>query len=156
MGYNLITAPSYEKAKGKTLFLAGGITNCPDWQKTALACLDQKLWAYSPLLTVFNPRRENFPIGDPDASREQITWEYTRLRESDMIMFWFSRGSLNPIVLYELGMWGNSRVKDIYIGCDPGYERISDVHIQTELARPDINIKWSIPVLAGEIAEKVV
>jgi hypothetical protein len=25
---------------------------------------------------LFNPRRENFPINDPNASKEQIEWEY--------------------------------------------------------------------------------
>jgi 5,10-methenyltetrahydromethanopterin hydrogenase len=91
-------------------------------------------------VSLFNPRRDNFPINDPNASKEQIKWEFDALADADMIIFWFSRGSLNPIVLYELGMWGNSRDIPIVIGIDDGYERRQDVEIQTELAREDVLI----------------
>ena len=117
------------------LFLAGGITNCPDWQKEVieeLKIIDN--------LTIYNPRRANFPIGDPDAAEQQITWEFNQLRDADIVIFWFSRGSLNPIVLYELGMWGNSNERPILIGIDPEYERKQDVVIQTTLARPEVPI----------------
>ena len=87
-------------------------------------------------LTVYTPRRKNFPINDPNAAEEQIAWEFQHLKEADILFFWFSRGSLNPIVLYELGMWCNSGKKLALIGIDPEYERKQDVIIQTKLARP--------------------
>ena len=119
------------------IFLAGGISNCPDWQSEAIEHFTA-LSNYN--FTLYNPRRENFPINDPNASEQQIVWEYNHLRDSDIILYWFARGSLNPIVLYELGMWGNSRDKTIFIGIDPEYERKHDVEIQTKLARPEIII----------------
>lgn len=116
-----------------TLFLAGGITNCPNWQKEMVELLNHLD------ITVYNPRRENFPIDDPNAAFEQIKWEFTELDRVDMILFWFSRGSLNPIVLFEYGKWlMNTRnkapeYKTIFIGIDPEYERRRDVEIQTQL-----------------------
>jgi len=68
-----------------------------------------------------------------------------------MISFWFSRGSLNPIVLYELGIHGNSGKRLIFIGMDKEYERQQDVIIQTKLARPDIKIVYSLKDLANQI-----
>ena len=130
----IIEAPneiySIKNNRNKKLFLAGGITNCPDWQSNMVQLLE-------PIqnLTVYNPRRKNFPIHDPNAAEEQITWEYNHLRDSDIILFWFSRGSLNPIVLYELGRWGNSSDKPIIIGLDEEYERKQDVIVQTMLSR---------------------
>ena len=122
-----------------SLFLAGGITNCPNWQRDMISKL-AKADDFDHL-TIFNPRRDNFDIKDPNAAEQQIVWEYRRLREADLIAFWFAKGSLNPIVLYELGMWCNSRPDDpCFIGIDPEYERKQDVVLQTKLARPGLPI----------------
>ena len=102
-------------------------------------------------LAIYNPRRKNFPINDLHASEAQITWEFEKLRDADMIAFWFSKGSLNPIVLYELGKWGNSSSKPIIVGVDDGYERFMDVEIQTNLARPDIRIQFTLKDFIDEI-----
>jgi hypothetical protein len=136
---------SLENNKNIKLFLAGGITNCPDWQKEIISYLSEM-----DNLTIYNPRRENFPINNPKASEEQITWEYNHLRDADIILFWFSCGSLNPIVLYELGRWGNSTNKEIIIGIDPEYERQQDVIIQIKLSRPKVRIVYDLKDLALE------
>jgi len=122
---------SLENNRNRKIFLAGGITNCPDWQKELI----DKLKDINGI-TLYNPRRADFPIDDPNAAEEQITWEFNKLKEADMIVYWFSRGSLNPIVLYELGKWGflSSTPKTTVIGIDPEYERKQDVVIQTRLA----------------------
>jgi len=51
------------------IFLAGGITNCPDWQSEIVDSLQNFD------ITLLNPRRKKFPINDPGASKEQISWE---------------------------------------------------------------------------------
>jgi len=137
---------SVENNENVKLFLAGGISNCPDWQ----AVLIDDIKAI-PNLTVYNPRRKNFPIGDPNAAEQQITWEFNHLRDADVVIFWFSKGSLNPIVLYELGMWGNSNNRPMIVGIDEGYERKQDVEIQTRLSRPNIPIVYSLE----EMSEKI-
>ena len=147
----IIEAPneiySTENNRNVKLFLAGGITNCPDWQSYVVEELRS-----IPNLTVYNPRRKNFPIHDKTAAETQITWEFHQLKNADMIMFWFSRGSLNPIVLYELGMHGNAfDGRPTFIGIDPEYERGQDVRIQTELAKPGMPIFDSIDDMIAQI-----
>jgi hypothetical protein len=129
----IIIAPNlYSKTEREvSLFLAGDITNCPDWQDY-LSILLRKIED----LVIYNPRRSNFPVCNPNASKEQIKWEYDHLKKADIISFWFSHGSDNPIVLYELGKWCNSedgRNKITVIGIDPNYSRKQDVIIQTQL-----------------------
>jgi hypothetical protein len=146
----VVTAPDYTQYNGKSIFLAGGITNTPDWQ-TDLIDMLRKINLGKEQVILYNPRCKNFPIHDPNASQEQITWEFRKLQSSDMIIFWFCRGSINPIVLYELGMWGNSRPSPISIGVDPLYERKQDVIIQTRLARPTIEVRTSLVGIAKDI-----
>jgi len=62
------TNQSIENNKIK-IFLAGGITNCPDWQKIIIDKIKHTSNPYQKTslknVTIFNPRRENFPIEDP-------------------------------------------------------------------------------------------
>ena len=94
-----IECPTEYTGKKQSLFLAGGITDCPDWQKDLVQLLS------STNLMLLNPRRAHFPIHDPTASQVQIKWEYRHLHKADMISFWFPKETLCPIVLYELGAW---------------------------------------------------
>ena len=146
----VVTAPDYNYYEGKSIFLAGGITSCPLWQNDLIDML-RKMDLGKEQVVLYNPRRKNFPIHDPNASNEQITWEYKKLRDSEMVIFWFCRGSINPIVLYELGMWGNSRATPIAIGVDPLYERKQDVIIQTGLARPALEVRTTLKAIADDI-----
>jgi hypothetical protein len=135
------------------VFLAGGITNCPDWQQDAIDTF-KMIEAYD--FTLYNPRRKNFPIGDPMAAEQQIAWEYEHLEKADIILYWFSKGSLNPIVLYELGRWGNSSNKIISIGCDEGYERTQDVTIQTRLSRPYLEVFTSLQDTVQNVIDAII
>lgn len=52
-------------------FLAGGTTNCPNWQNEVISNFnkfDAKFPGQLDGLVLFNPRRENFLIDDPDAA----------------------------------------------------------------------------------------
>jgi hypothetical protein len=127
-----------------SLFLAGGITGCPDWQSGLVDMLgDEKI-------ALLNPRRKDFPMHDPDAAYAQIKWEHDHLRKADAISFWFPRETLCPIVLYELGAWSMAS-KTIFVGMHPDYQRKNDVLIQTGLVRPEIEIVYDL----GSIAEQI-
>jgi len=128
------------------LFLAGGISGCPDWQQDIAALL-----ADTPLALI-NPRRKDFPMHDPTAAQAQIEWEFKYLRLATMILFWFPCETLNPIVLYELGAWSMSRVP-IFVGVHPDYQRRQDVEIQTKLARPKVQIVYSLEALATSVKD---
>ncbi|MFW9971077.1 MAG: nucleoside 2-deoxyribosyltransferase domain-containing protein [Candidatus Odinarchaeota archaeon] len=133
-----------------SIFIAGGITNCPDWQKDLVKLLKKTN------LVIYNPRRKNFPIHNPNASFEQIKWEHKYLRKSDIISFWLSKGSLNPIVLFELGRWSHFILqKTIFVGIDPEYIRKKDVEIQLELEKPEIKIVYSLEALANQIIDYI-
>ena len=126
------------------VFLAGGITNCPNWQKEVINRLNENVNIET--LCVFNPRRENFPIHDPNASLEQIAWEYKWLEHMDIFSMYFSSGeSDQPICMYELGRnilrmqnrYPSDWEKRIIITAENGYKRKNDVIIQTGLATHD-------------------
>ena len=140
----VITAPEPLNIKDDdvVVFLAGGITNCPNWQWDVIKLLKDAVNDY-PNLVILNPRRDNFPTDDPNASEEQITWEFNALARCTVISMYFSDGdSDQPICMYELGRnivrmqmkypidWQDRLI----ISTSYGYKRYPDVLIQTELA----------------------
>jgi Nucleoside 2-deoxyribosyltransferase like len=127
-----------------TLFLAGGISSCPDWQSELTAKLERTNW------TVLNPRRIDFDAGNSRLAESQIEWEFRHLRLASAIAFWFPPQTLCPITLYELGAWSMTN-KRLFVGVDPKYQRFLDVKIQTQLARPDVVIFESLTGLAGAL-----
>ena len=145
-----IEAPEiYERGEcdgKKALFLAGGITNCPDWQAKMVNFLSNTYFI------ILNPRRRNFPINDPGAAHEQIRWEFIYLRKADFLCFWFPKQSICPIALYELGAWSMTQ-KPVFVGCHPQYPRRLDIEEQTSLIRPEINIVYSLKNLSNQILE---
>lgn len=135
-----------ENKKEKSLFLAGGITGCPNWQAELSDLLKDEN------ITLLNPRRKNFPIDDPNASKAQIIWEYNHLKKATAVSFWFPKETLCPITLYELGKQ-SAYNKPLFIGVHPEYKRKLDVEIQTGLIRPEIKIAYSIENLAKQIKD---
>lgn len=130
-----------------SVFLAGGITGCPNWQAQAAALLgDQRV-------VVINPNRKHFPIEDPNAADEQIRWEFDCLNKASVILFWFpDSGSVpQPIALYELG-WYAAKNRLIVVGADPSYCRRSDVLIQMELGRPDVTVRATLEETVADAA----
>jgi len=129
------------------VFLAGGITDCEDWQ----AVVREKLTGHgSPKGTLLNPRRAEFPIDNPDAAHEQIMWEHEALWMSDVITFWFAGGpSVQPIVMFEYGCHlgrysiGGGPSK-LLVGVHRNYKRRQDVLIQTEAHNRNLNGPWKV------------
>lgn len=140
----LVPPAAIDALPGRALFLAGGISGCPDWQSPIAARLSAEA---PPGWTGLNPRRPNFPMDDPRAAEVQIRWEHAALRRADLILFWFPKDTLCPITLYELGAWSMT-AKPLVIGVEPGYQRAADVRIQTALARPELTVVASLDALA--------
>lgn len=119
-----------------SVFLAGGISHCPDWQREAARALRD--------LTVFNPRRAGFDVDDPAASESQIAWEFHHLRAADVTLFWFPACdpalTVQPITLYELGAAAATPERLIAVGADPGYPRAADVRLQLGHVRPALTV----------------
>jgi len=117
------------------VFLAGGITGCPNWQAEVVAQM-RLIGGFGedslPDILLMNPRRVNFPIHDPRAAQAQIKWEYDHLRQADAISFWFAPETIQPIVLFEYGYWLGQGTP-LIVGVDPKYQRREDVLVQTKL-----------------------
>ncbi len=129
----------------KSLFFAGGITGCRDWQSTLVKLL------YYEKITLLNPRRKHFPDGDKnELTRAQTTWEYEHFKKATAISFWFPKEALCPITLFELGKQSMQN-KFIFVGVDPKYKRRADIEIQMQLAKPEIKLVYSLNNLAQQI-----
>ncbi|MCA9073328.1 MAG: nucleoside 2-deoxyribosyltransferase domain-containing protein [Planctomycetaceae bacterium] len=141
-----IESPTPFDGQGVSLFLAGGISGCPDWQAEVARHLEPTS------LTVLNPLRKNFPINDPSAAEEQIRWEFHHLRLATVKLFWFPSETLCPIALYELGTWSRGD-HPLFVGIHPEYQRRLDIEIQTQLVRPDVQIVYSLEALSSQVLE---
>lgn len=137
-----IRAPEEAPPGGPCLFLAGGISGCPDWQRP----LGERLAAGLPAWTVLDPRRLVAPE-DQAAVAAQVEWEHRHLRRATAVLFWFPAATLCPITLYELGAMSMT-TKPLFVGVDPGYARRRDVLLQTRLARPDVRVVDDLEQLA--------
>ena len=73
------------------------------------------------------------------------------MRKADIIIFWFPKETIGPIALYELGAWSMTR-KKIVVGIHSEYTRRVDVEIQTKLARPDVEIVYSLIELKTKLS----
>lgn len=125
----------FEVAKKKSIFLAGGISGCQDWQSDMIEEL-KKLDADGLVnlggLVIFNPRRDDFDLNDEQATIEQIKWEHKCLEKCDICSFFFPASeSVQPITLYELGKHMNTQIS--VVGIQNGYLRAEDVKIQLAL-----------------------
>jgi len=150
----VITAPETVPVSNlPTVFLAGGITNCPMWQDTIIHLLQD-----APGI-LLNPRRKNFPIDDPHAAKKQITWEVNALHKANFFSMWFSKSSSDqPICMYELGRHVALRpASQLIVGVEPGYKREQDVFIQLSLLAKTkyLDISRSLVEQAAKIEDKV-
>ena len=139
----VITAPEkieFPKTAIK-IFLAGGIQKCDEWQQKIINMF--KEYETEKEIYLINPRRENFPIDDPNASYEQIKWEFDMLEQCHIFtMLFLDSESDQPICFYELGRniermkqrFPQSWDRRIVVSCDENFKRRQDVEIQTKLA----------------------
>lgn len=144
---NVVECPAEFTPSLKTvsIFLGGGITNCPVWQDDMIERLIDV-----DHLTLVNPRRASFDVTDPTATPFQIDWEYRHLHKVDAIMFWFPCETLCPITLFELAA-AATRGDRIFVGCHPDYARRIDIQHQLSLLRPDVQVWTSLDGVELEI-----
>jgi hypothetical protein len=138
-----VKAPTPYTEDETSIFVAGGIKKCPNWQSQLVKLLKTEE------VVLLNPRRAKFPKTSV-AAQKQIEWEHTHLKIANAISFWFPKETLCPITLYELGAW-SMRQKKLFIGVHPEYAKRFDVETQTALARPEVKIVYSLEALAAQI-----
>lgn len=142
----IIEAPN-DYPEVSDVFLGGGISNCPDWQKELIDLLTDVPGVG------LNPRR----TGEftEDIADEQITWEYHALRSVHTVFFWFPKETLCPITLLELGVFTQRPDTRLIVGTHPDYARRFDVIKQLELARPEVQVFDNIEDMASEYIRQI-
>lgn len=135
-----------------TIFVAGGISGCPDWQLP----LSYTLLNQNPNLVLFNPRRPIFDLTDRGNSEIQIEWEHFYLDFCDSILFWFPKDTLCPITLFEYGYWLAKDAKKLFVGIEPGYQREFDIRYQTQLAPNGEGIVGDIVSSLDDLAQQII
>lgn len=141
---NVIEAPDEYNGSGPCVFLAGGISDTENWQAEFLGRVEGRN------LSVLNPRRAAFPMGDAVEGRRQIEWEFGYLRRADLVAFWFPPQTLSPIALFELGACCSSGVP-LVVGSDPAYARRFDLEVQLGLRRPEVELQDSLEKVADQV-----
>ena len=142
----IITSPSKAKPiKGNiTVFLAGGISKCDDWQSEVIEELK-----FDENVTFYNPRQKSFDIENFASAVDQITWEYERLEKADIFSMYFCNSeSDQPICMYELGRnivrmqikHPNDWMNRIVVSIEEGYKRKTDVRMQLMLCAPHLYV----------------
>lgn len=125
------------------VFLAGGISRCPDWQAEVRHQLVNED------CVVLNPRRAEFDLTDPDGERDQVRWEceHRKLEHQTVMMFWFPKSeSDQPIALLELGaeLAKPGAGRRLVVGADPAYLRYGNLVEQCRNDRPEIQVHYTL------------
>lgn len=138
----IISPEKVERDDNVKVFLAGGISNCKDWQSEVIERLKEK--DKTDHLTVISPRCKDFDISDKSASHRQIDWEVRAISMSDIFSMYFTatNASDQPICFYELGRYfdyfketyGGISTYAIVISTETGFRRELDVNEQIGLA----------------------
>ena len=148
-----VEAPTYyrpQRHDPPAVFLAGGIVGIAEaWHSRVVTALED---APEPVV-ILNPSRAEFPIDNPAAAWEQVSWEQHHLHLADLILFWVAASdpsiTTQPIAMFELGQ-ALGKGRPIVVGTNPDYPREADVHMLCQLARP------GLPVLSdlGDVVEQ--
>ena len=149
----VITSPNIHNRQPEDIvcFLAGGISNCPDWQKTVIEEIEKTEDIDLSHLVIFNPRQENFKMYDAVTAQKQIEWEFRWLEQCDIFSMYFCNAdSVQPICMYELGrhvLKKERQPNNIIISIEDGYARQFDVITQVNLAitKPDVILCHATP-----------
>ena len=149
---NCFESPS----EGPSLFLGGGIGGTTNWQERFLRDLVATASEVSaqhdfPLL-VFNPRRPGDFAKTGSEAQRQIEWEFAHLSLAHAHLFWFPSASLCPIALYELGRSSlRPDYRPLFVGCAPEYQRKFDLQVQMELAKPAVEVVFSLEEMLRQV-----
>lgn len=151
----LIMAPEEtDKREGKTFFLAGTIDsgNSPNWQKQLYERLskDKDL---AGRLTIFNPRRDEWPDDGSDEVIRQIKWEHKHMDEADTIIMNIIGESKSPISLMEIGMYSQSG--KLIVFCPEDFYRFDNVKVVCEKYDIPLHTTNDIDEIIGEIKKQI-
>lgn len=88
-------------------------------------------------VAIFNPRRDDWNSSWKQTKnnkefRKQVEWEIEALENSDIIIIYFDPGTISPISLLELGLFGSRTNHKCQVICPTGFWRKGNVDIVCE------------------------
>jgi len=130
------------------IFLAGCANT--DWRKEFVKYFDE-----DDDVVFLDPKREDWDLMNKSMMEEQVTWEFVKQKNADIMVFYYNAGSVCPITLLEFGLWGLSKGTPMVVGVTSDYEKHDDIILQTKLARPETRIVESLYELSYETKSKI-
>lgn len=126
----------------RRLFTAGAILGATDWQ----AEVRRQVQESGQPVALFNPRRADFPYGNPDAQAEQVAWEHEHLHEADVTLFWFPAMPMGsqpaPTTIAEL-FEAIGEGRPVVVGASPWFPRREILEDQLAL-HPHVDLHLSL------------
>jgi hypothetical protein len=113
-----------------SVFMAGGICNCTDWQSQLAPVFDTGLY------DVVNPRKLAGYDHNRVTARAQIEWEHKALSNVDSCVFWFPEENVSAVTLLELGKMlsrASHHSVRLAVGWHPNYQLAYDLEAQIHL-----------------------
>jgi hypothetical protein len=114
------------------VFLAGSIEmgKAENWQETI-----EKAFASREDIVLLNPRRDDWDASWEQKKSnaqfaEQVNWELSAMEQANLIVMYFSPGSMSPVTLLELGL--HARSNKLLVCCPDGFWRKGNVDIVCE------------------------
>jgi hypothetical protein len=159
MKSTIIKPPYPIKFRRKAVFLAGSIEMgaAENWQSKVERLLEDAD------LEIYNPRRDDWDSSWEQTAtnkpfREQVEWELDALERADLVLMYFSPGTMSPISLLELGLYAKSG--KLVVCCPEGFWRKGNVDVvcQTYLVNQVDTIEglahFAIQLLVDSVAEE--
>jgi len=137
-----IKCPNRYDGDKTSIFIAGGITGCQDWQRSVEQFLSDTD------VVLFNPRRDEF--SDSNLEQEQVQWEHDYLMSCSAHMFFFPPDSMCPVTMFELGKVASLQ-KPLFVAIHPKFPRCRNVTIQLSIIRPDVKVVSNLVDLTSDI-----
>jgi len=134
---------TYENVK---LYIGGEIDNESSWQDYVISELCDVEG-----LSIFNPK----PKKDCSDKEEQLIWEFDKLEQSNVILFWISDNSDNALTLYNMGFWLASDTP-IIIGIDPKYKMCKPLQMSLRLHKPGMIVYDNLSDMIEMIKNNIV
>lgn len=143
-----------KKRQGKSFFFAGTIDSgdSPNWQKELTNELNKDKGLYGKL-TIFNPRRDEWPDDGSDEVIRQIRWELDHMDEADFIIMNIIGDSKSPISLMEIGLYAQSG--KLIVFCPEDFYRFDNVMVVCERHNIPLHRTNDVKEIMKEIKKKI-
>lgn len=131
----VVTYPEkYERKDGDiAVFLAGGISDCDNWQEDVINYLKLHNLRLENLV-ILNPRGDESKILSFD--QKQI-WDFDNLNEADIVSFYFCANATQSTSMYELGrhlaLYGCGYHNKIVVSIETGFKKSNVLNDQCQL-----------------------